>query len=81
MRAEPSGAVALLEFFLATAGAWIVAADVFQRVARRFLMVVVAVWAMHVTMVVAMVVVVRMIVIAVGAVDVGFLLHGAYSGM
>ena len=75
MRAEPSGAVALLEFFLATAGAWIVAADVFQRVARRFLMVVVAVWAMHVTMVV------RMIVIAVGAVDVGFLLHGAYSGM
>lgn len=81
MRAEPSGAVALLEFFLATAGAWIVAADVFQRVARRFLMVVVAVWAMHVTMVVAMVVVVRMIVIAVGAVDVRFLLHGAYSGM
>ena len=79
MRAEPSGAVALLEFFLATAGAWVVAADVFQRVARRFLMVVVAVWAMHVTMVVAMVV--RMIVIAVGAVDVGFLLHGAYSGM
>jgi hypothetical protein len=73
--------VALLEFFLATAGAWIVAADVFQRVARRFLMVVVAVWAMHVTMVVAMVVVVRMIVIAVGAVDVRFLLHGAYSGM
>lgn len=46
-------------------------------------MVVVAVWAMHVTMVVAMVVamVVRMIVIAVGAVDVRFLLHGAYSGM
>ena len=81
MQAEPSGAVALLEFFLATAGAWIVAADVFQRVARRFLMVVVAVWAMHVTMVVAMVVVVRMIVIAVGAVDVRFLLHGAYSGM
>lgn len=77
MRAEPLGAVALLEFFLATAGAWIVAADVFQRVARRFLMVVVAVWAMHVTMVV----VVRMIVIAVGAVDVRFLLHGAYSGM
>ena len=77
VRAVPSGAVALLEFFLATAGAWIVAADVFQRVARRFLMVVVAVWAMHVTMVV----VVRMIVIAVGAVDVGFLLHGAYSGM
>jgi hypothetical protein len=32
---------------------------------------------MHVTMVV----VVRMIVIAVGAVDVRFLLHGAYSGM
>ena len=44
-------------------------------------MVVVAVWAMHVTMVVAMVVVVRMIVIAVGAVDVRFLLHGVYSGM
>ena len=40
-------------------------------------MVVIAVRTMHV----AMVVVVRMIVIAVGAVDVGFLLHGAYSGM
>ena len=40
-------------------------------------MVVIAVRAMHV----AMVVVVRMIVIAVGTVDVGFLLHGAYSGM
>ena len=40
-------------------------------------MVVIAIWTMHV----AMVVVVRMIVIAVGAVDVGFLLHGAYSGM
>lgn len=77
MRAEPSGAVALLEFFLATAWAGIVATNVFQRVARWFLMVVVAVWAMHVTMVV----VVRMIVIAVGAVDVGFLLHEAYSGM
>ena len=33
------------------------------------------------TMYVVMHVVVRMIVIAVGAVDVGFLLHGAYSGM
>ena len=40
-------------------------------------MVVIAVRTMHV----AMVVVVRMIVIAVGAVDVGLLLHGAYSGM
>ena len=40
-------------------------------------MVVVAVWAMHV----AMFVVVTMVVIAVGAVDVRFLLHGAYSGM
>lgn len=72
-----SGAVALLEFFLATTRAGIVAADVFQRVARRFLMVVIAIWTMHV----AMAMVVRMIVIAVGAVDVGFLLHGAYSGM
>jgi hypothetical protein len=69
--------VALLELLLATARTGIVAADVFQRVARRFLMVVVAVRTMHV----AMVVVVCMVVIAVGAVDVGFLLHGVYSGM
>ena len=77
MRAEPSGAVALLELFLAAAWAGIVATNVFQRVARRFLMRVVAVRTMYVVMHV----VVRMIVIAVGAVDVGFLLHGAYSGM
>lgn len=65
--------MALLVFFLAAARAGVVAADVFQRVTRRFLMMVVAVWAMHV----AMFVVVTMVVIAVGAVDVGFVVHVA----
>jgi hypothetical protein len=69
------GAVALLEFLLAAAWAWVVAANIFQRVTYRLLMAVVAVWAMHVAM---LMLVVRMVVvvIAVGAVDVVLLGHG-----
>lgn len=75
-----SGAVALLEFFLAAAGAWVVAADILQRVAYRFLMTVVTVRAMHMAVIVMIVV-----MVAVGAVDVRFVAHGVthagYSGM
>ena len=71
--------MALLELFLAAAWARVIAADVFQRVARRLLMGVIAVRSMHMAGVMA--VIVRMIVVAVGAVDVRFLLHWVYSGM
>jgi len=69
--------VALLELLLAAAGAGVVATDILERVANRLLVAVVAVRTMHVAVAVAMVV----IVVAVGAVDVGFLVHGNHSGM
>ena len=59
----------------------VIAAYVFQRVARRLLMGVIAVRAMHMAVVMAVIVIVRMIVVAVGAVNVRFLLHWVYSGM
>jgi hypothetical protein len=64
-----SGAVAFLEFFLATAGAGIVAANVFQGVAHGFLMVAVG------TVYMAMVMLVVVIMVAVRAVDVGLFVH------
>jgi hypothetical protein len=70
-------AVAFLEFLFATAWAWVVAANVFQGVARRFLVAVVAVRAMHVAVIMA----VCVIVVAVRAVDVFLLGHATYSGM
>jgi hypothetical protein len=70
-------AVAFLEFLFATAWAWVVAANVFQGVARRFLVAVVAVRAMHVAVIMA----VCVIVVAVRAVDVFLLGHASYSGM
>lgn len=51
--------MALLEFLLATAGAGVVTADIFEFVANWLLMV--AVWAMHVTMMMVMIVVVAAI--------------------
>lgn len=68
-----SGAVALLEFLLAAAGARIVAANVLQGITHRLLMAVVAVRAVHM----AMVVIVRviMIVVAVRAMNMGLLGH------
>ena len=75
-RAEGSGAVALLEFFAAAARARIVAADVFQFIAHRLLRGVAAIWAMHVAVVVVMgVSMMIMIVVAVGAMNVGLLGH------
>jgi hypothetical protein len=72
-------AVAFLEFLFATAWAWVVAANVFQGVARRFLVAVVAVRAMHVAVIMAVCVIV--VVVAVRAVDVFLLGHASYSGM
>jgi hypothetical protein len=72
-------AVAFLEFLLATAWAGVVAANVFQGVARRFLVAVVAVWTMHVAVIMTVGVIV--VVIAVRAVDVFLLGHASYSGM
>lgn len=59
--------MALLEFLLTTTRARIVAANILQRVAYRILMGMVAVWTVHVSMVVLMAVIV--IVIAVWAVN------------
>jgi hypothetical protein len=69
-----SGAVAFLEFLLAAAGAGVVAPDVFQGVARRLLVSMVAVRAMHVTVIMVMVMV-MLGVVAIGAVYVGLLVH------
>ena len=70
-----SGAVALLEFLAAAARARIVAANVFQLVAHRLLRCVAAIRAMHMTVVVVMGVAMIMIVVAVGAMNVGLLGH------
>ena len=68
--------MALLEFLLAAARAWVVAADILQRVAYRLLMAMVAMRAMYMAVIVMIV-----IMVAVGAVDVGLLSHDAHSGM
>ena len=76
-RASASGAVALLEFLAAAAGAGIVAADILQRVACRFGRTMIAVRAVHVAVIMVMVV----IVVAIRAVNMGLLVHGSHSGM
>jgi len=67
--------VALLEFLLAAARARVVATDVLEGVAHRFLRRVVAMRAMHVAVVMMMVMAVVMVVVAVRAVHVGLLGH------
>ena len=75
-RFKVSGAVALLEFLAAAAGARVVAANVFQRIAHRLLVGVTAVRAMHVAIALVMgVIMLVMIVVAVRAVNVGLLGH------
>ena len=69
--------MALLEFLLAAAWAWIVAANVFQRIAHRILMAVVAVGSVPM----AVAVVMLMVMVAVRAMDMGFVGHCSYSGM
>lgn len=71
--------MAFLEFFLAAAWARVVAANVFQRVAHRFLMAMIAVWTMYVAVIMAVGVIVVMI--AVRAVNVFLLGHASYSWM
>jgi hypothetical protein len=79
--------VALLEFLAVAAWARVVAADVLQGIAHRFLVGVAAVRAVNMAMVVIMVVVVVvmvvmvMIVVAVRAMDMGLLGHRVRSGI
>lgn len=63
-----------LEFLLTAAWAGIVAANVFQGVAHRLLVSMVAVRAMHVTVLMIMLVI-MLGVVAVGAMYVGLLVH------
>ena len=72
-RSGGSGAVALLEFLAAAARARIVAANVLQLVAHRLLRCVAAIRAMHMTVVMGVAMI--MIVVAVGAMNVGLLGH------
>lgn len=69
--------MAFFEFLLAAARAGVIAADILEAVAHRFLMAVVAVGAVH--MAVIMIVGVIMVVIAVRAMDMVVLIHGNYS--
>lgn len=71
-------AMALLELLFAAAWARIVAANILQGVAHRFLVGVAAVRAVDMTMVVIMVIV---IVVAVRTVDMGLLSHRCCSGI
>ena len=75
--------MALLEFFLAAAGAWIVAADIFQRIAHRILMAVVAVGSVHMAVagIMVMSMGMGMLMVAVRGMDMGFVGHCSYSGM
>ena len=61
--------MALFEFLVAAAGAWIVAANLLERIADRFLRAVVAVRAMDVP------VIMIVIVVAVWAMNMGLLGH------
>ena len=76
--------MALLEFLAIAAWARIIAADVFQGVAHRFLVGVAAVRAVDMAMVVIMMVVMVvmvMIVVAVRAMDMRLLGHRGHSGI
>ena len=73
--------MALLEFLAVAARARVVATDVFQGVAHRFLRGVATVRAVNMAMVVIMVVVMVMIVVAVRAMYVGLLSHRGCSGI
>jgi hypothetical protein len=76
--------VALLEFLAVAARARIVAADIFQGIAHRFLVSVAAVRTVDMAVIVIMVVMVMvmvMVVVAVRAVDMGLLGHRCCSGI
>ena len=69
-----SGAVALLEFFLASARAGVIAANLFERITYWLLRTVIAVRAVHMVIMIV-------VMIAVGAMYVGLLGHRSHSGM
>ena len=70
-----SGAVALLEFFLAAARARIVPTDILQRVACRILMGVIAVGAVYMDRFMLMI----MIMLAIGAVNMWLIGHCGFT--
>lgn len=69
----------LLEFLAIAAWARVVAADILQGIAHRFLVGVATVGAMDMSVI--MIVVMVMIVVAVRAMDVGLLGHRGYSAI
>ncbi len=69
-----SGAVALLELFLAAARAGIVAPDFLQRVAHGLLVRMAAMRAVYMA-VISVIVAMIMVVVAIGAMDMGLLVH------
>jgi protein-S-isoprenylcysteine O-methyltransferase Ste14 len=71
--------VALFEFFQAAARAWIVTTHIFKWIAHGFYMGMTAIGAVYMSLFVTVIMVV--IVLAVWAVNVWFLLHEVYSGM
>ena len=71
--------MAFFEFLLAAAWAGVIATNILQGVAHGLLMAMIAVGSVHVTMVMAVSVV--MVVVAVRTVDVFLLGHAGYSGM
>ncbi len=71
--------MALLEFLAIAAWARVVAADILQGIAHRFLVGVATVRAMDMSVI--MIVVMVMIVVAVRAMDVGLLGHRGYSAI
>ena len=73
--------MALLEFLAVAAGARIVATNVFQGVAHRFLVGVAAVRSVHVAVVMIVVMVMIMIVVAVRSMDMRLLGHRCCSGI
>ncbi|BFT61648.1 hypothetical protein PMm318_A24070 [Pseudomonas moorei] len=75
---NPSSAVALLELLAIAAWARVIAANIFQGIAHRFLVSMAAVRAVDMAVVVIMVV---MIVVAVWAMYMGLLGHRGYSGI
>lgn len=73
--------MAFLEFFLAAAWARVVAANIFQRVTHRLCMAVTTAGTVHVALLLGVFMLGGVVVLAIWTVNVGFLLHGAYSGM
>lgn len=73
-----SRAVAFLELLVAAARTWVVATDILQGVAHRFLVSMTAVRTVDMAVLVVVMIMV-MIVVAIGAMNMGLLVHRVYS--